>query len=324
MGIEIPGIHHVTAITGDASGNATFYTQTLGLRLVKKTVNQDDVGAYHLFYGDETGSPGTELTFFDWPHSSTNLPGAATIGPVALRVGSVRALEWWAARFDELGVARQEIEDRRGRAALRFTDPEGQRLELVEDGEQPGGRPWRVVPAEFTIKGFHGVTITSAHPESTLAFLTRVLGFQQVDAFDLPGDSGSVTVFEVGPGGPGTEVRVLTPPEGGLGFPGIGGVHHVALRTPDIEQQQEWQERLARTGIGVTPLIDRYYFSSMYFREPGGALFEIATDGPGFTTDEPETELGQRLSLPPSLEPQRARIEADLQPITIGLPARSG
>jgi glyoxalase family protein len=317
MSIEIPGIHHVTAVTGDASGNVAFYTQALGMRLVKKTVNQDDVSAYHLFYGDKRGTPGTEMTFFDWPMSPPARPGAATIAPVAFRVPDLDALEWWSKRFDELGVAHSEITDTGGRTVLPFTDPEGQRLGLVAAGGAATGEQWErsSVPAEFAIRGFHDVTVTSAQPTGTQAMLERVLGFRQVGE-QVQDGSGSVAVFETGGGGPGTQVRVASA-DGAFGRVGIGGVHHVAFRTPDDEQQLEWRERLESAGLGVTPVIDRFYFHSIYFREPGGTLFEIATDGPGFTADEPEAELGRHLALPPFLEPRRAEIEAGLQPIEV-------
>jgi glyoxalase family protein len=317
MDIVIPGIHHVTAVTGDTSGNVDFYVRALGLRLVKKTVNQDDVSAYHLFYADGTGSPGTELTFFDWPRSPRARPGAATIAPVALRVPSSSALDWWANRFDELGVGRGEIAESEGRTVLPFRDPEGQRLELVDDRGKPGGKPWEgaAVPSELAITGLHDVTVTSARPDSTAALLTRVLGFREVERFERTDPPAVVTVFETGEGGAGTRVRVVAPASPELGSAGTGGVHHVAFRAPDDERQLQWRERIERAGLNVTPVIDRFYFHSIYFREPGGALFEIATDGPGFTVDEPESELGQRLALPPFLEPRRAEIEAGLRPI---------
>jgi glyoxalase family protein len=311
MDMEIPGLHHVTAVTGDASGNVGFYTRALGMRLVKKTVNQDDVSAYHLFYADRAGSPGTDLTFFDWPRSPRARSGAATIAPVALRVHGRAALDWWAGRLAELGVDHDEVADAEGRTVLPFRDPEGQRLELVDDRGKPGGVPWEgaSVSPEHAIVGLHDVTITSARPELTATLLTQVLGFRELARY------GPVAVFETGEGGAGAQVRVVTPGQPEIGSAGIGGVHHVAFRTPDEEQQLRWRERIDRAGLNVTPVIDRFYFHSIYFREPGGALFEIATDGPGFTTDEPESELGRHLALPPFLESQREQIEAGLRPI---------
>ena len=320
MTLELGGLHHVTAVTAHAAENVAFYTQTLGLRLVKKTVNQDDVSAYHLFYGDEAGHAGTEVTFFDWAMAAPNRPGTGEIAAIALRVDDQATLDWWAARFRDLGVAHGSIADRAGRAALPFTDPEGQRLELVEDGGVPGapaGVAWSgsPVPAERQIRGLSAVTLVVARLAPTAALLTEVLGFRPARQEPSP-DGGEMAVFEAGPGGPGTEVRVLARPDLPRARQGRGGVHHVAFRTPDDEQHQRWQQRLAAAGVNVTPVIDRYYFRSLYFNEPGGVLFEIATDGPGFATDEDAAHLGERLALPPFLEPHRARIEAGLRPLT--------
>jgi glyoxalase family protein len=313
---SVPGLHHVTAITGNARGNLDFYTHVLGMRLVKKTVNQDDVSAYHLFYADAVGSPGTDLTFFDWPYASVNRPGVGTIGPVALRVADDRALEWWQQTFEQVGVPHGEVETVRGLSRLPFTDPEGQRLELVTDGGAPGGRPWgsSAAPAWAQVKGLHGVAIAEASLDPTRRLLEGLLGFRQVDERGLA-DGVAEHAFESGQGGPGTEVRVQLPREPYRGHPGRGGVHHVAFRAPDDAAQESWRGRLEAAGVPVTPIIDRFYFRSIYFREPGGALFEIATDGPGFAADEPEEMLGTRLALPPFLEGQRERIEAELTPL---------
>lgn len=321
--MQLGGLHHVTAVTAMAARNVAFYTQVLGMRLVKKTVNQDDVSAYHLFYGDEIGHAGTELTFFDWDTIGRQRPVAGTISATALRVPGREALVWWAERLDALGAAPGEIVEREGRAVLAFTDPEGQRLELVDDtpavhgaqGVQPG-TPWKQspVPAEWAIRGLEGVSLSLRSLEPTTQVLTEVLGFRQVGEHEEGGHR--VVTFEVGPGGPGAEVRLVERPDlprGGM--VGAGGVHHVAFRTPDDEQQAAWRERIAQAGLVVTPIIDRYYFHSVYFREPGGVLFEIATDGPGFATDEDAGHLGERLALPPFLEPHRAQIEAGLRPI---------
>ena len=307
----IAGLQHVTAITGRAPENLEFYTRRLGLRLVKKTVNQDDLSAYHLFYGDEVGHPGTELTFFDWEHMSPYRAGAGTIGPISLRVRDEAALGWWA---EQVGG---EMSTGPERSSLSFLDPEGQRLELVSDGGKPGGTPWdrSPVPAEAQVRGLHGVTITVAALEPTAGFLTQVLGFRQTGEASLPGDEGMVALFETGDGGPGTEVRVALPAEPVRGQPGAGGVHHVAFRAADGEQQAAWRALLLEVGVQVTPIIDRWYFHSIYFHEPGGSLFEIATDGPGFTGDEPVESLGEKLSLPPFLEGRRAEIEAGLRPL---------
>jgi glyoxalase family protein len=315
------GLHHVTAITGDAPANLAFYTRTLGMRLVKKTVNQDDVSAYHLFYADAKGSPGTDLTFFDWPHTPPNRPGAGSIAPTALRVTGAGALTWWQERFAAEGVKHGEISERNGRSRLTFEDPEGQELELVDDGGAPGGVPWAAspIPAEHQVKGLHGVTITSARPRLTADLLLGAMGFRTVGERERPG-GGAEHFLEVGPGGPGAEVILSIPTQAPPAEQGKGGVHHVAFRVRDAETQLEWRELIAATGLRPTPVIDRFYFKSVYFREPGGVLFELATDGPGFSADEAEEHLGERLALPPFLEPDRERIEAGLTPLGLPIP----
>src|SRR6266540_363128 len=330
--MELYGLHHVTAVTGNTAENVRFYTEVLGLRLIKKTVNQDDVTAYHLFYGDEIGRAGTEVTFFDWPNIGPNVPGVGAIARIALRAPGRAALDWWARRLDNLGVPRGEIVELGGRASITLTDTEGQRLALVEDpglrnpneasgqdnGSAPGGVPWAAssVPVEMGLRGLDAVTLAVRQIGPTARVMTEALGFRQRDEYLTPGDRGRrVVVFEVGPGGPGAEVHVEEYPDMPPARLGIGGVHHVAFRTPNDEQHEQWRQQLAAAGLGVTPVIDRFYFRSIYFRVPGGILFEIATDGPGFATDEDPAHLGERLSLPPFLEPYRARIEAGLQPI---------
>jgi glyoxalase family protein len=320
--MELGGLHHVTAVTTEANENVAFYTEVLGLRLVKKTVNQDDVSAYHLFYGDELGRPGTEVTFFDWPHLriAPNHAGSGEISATELRVAGREALEFWAERLAEYGVEHAGLEERAGRPLIAFTDPEGQRLRLVDDTGSgvAGGVPWEgsPVPREAGVRGLGAVELTVANLEPTAWVLTEVLGFRRVDAHD----GRRNIVFEVGPGGPGAEVRVVEEPGAPPARLGRGGVHHVAFRTPDDEEHAAWRERIRAAGLGVTPQIDRYYFRSIYFREPGGVLFEIATDGPGFATDEDAARLGERLALPPFLEPHREKIEAGLEPI--GAPSR--
>jgi glyoxalase family protein len=312
-------------VTGRAPENVAFYTDVLGLRLVKKTVNQDDVSAYHLFYGDALGNPGTEVTFFDWPALAPRVPGIGTISATALRVPGREALDWWGRRLAEGGVTSITRVERGGRAGLAFEDPEGQRLELVDDGGAPGGTPWEgsPVPPEAFIRGLHGVTLTVDDLEPTAWLLTDVLGFRRIRDDAPDGAAGQTVVFETGPGGPGTEVRVEQRPEAPPGVVGSGGVHHVAFRAPDGDTQRRWRERIAAARVPVTPIVERYYFKSIYFREPGGVLFEIATDGPGFATDEDAAHLGERLALPPFLEPRRAEIEAGLLPLPTGPSDRS-
>lgn len=307
------GLHHVTAVTGDAAANLTFYTRVLGLRLVKKTVNQDDLSAYHLFYGDELGRPGTELTFFDWPAAGPAIPGAGAVSEVTLRVpGGLDALEWWDNWFDEHGVAHGAVSEAAGGGSLSFTDPEGQRLRLAAGGTgAPASPPWRASPAppHAAITGLGAVTLTVHRPEATVRVLTEVLGFRRVP--DAPGLG-----FAVGEQTEGARVLIEVAPRTPFGGrAGIGGVHHVAFRVADAAAQQAWQERLTRAGLANSGIVDRFYFQSLYFREPGGILFELATDGPGFAADEDPAHLGERLSLPPFLESQRARIEARLKPL---------
>jgi len=316
--MQIGGLHHVTAITGDVSVNVAFYTQVLGLHLVKKTVNQDDVSAYHVFYGDQIGGPGTELTFFDWPQAGPNRPGYGTVAAIAFGVRGRDTLDWWIERFDHFKVPHEEIQVRayNGTAVLPFQDPEGQRLELVEDGGHLQGHPWEEseVPTDKAIRGLYAIRITARDVNPTAGLLTETLGFRQSGTYQSL-DNTTVTVYEVGPGGPGAEVHLDVRPGLRGGRPGIGGVHHVAFRTPDQEEQEQWREKIGARVGQITPVIERFYFKSVYFREPGGVLFEIATDGPGFTADEDAKHLGQSLSLPPFLESQRGEIEANLRPI---------
>jgi glyoxalase family protein len=316
--LVLGGLHHLTAVTGDPAGNVAFYTDVLGLRLVKKTVNQDDVSAYHLFYGDDVGHAGTEMTFFDWSHLPGTARGSGAVTATALQAPSRESLDWWARRFDERGVRHGGIAERVGRAAIAFEDPEAQRLELVDaSGGALMGTPWAQspVPAEHAIRGLHAVTLTVARLDYTAFLLTEVMGFRQRAAGDVGDGDARAAVFETGPGGPGAEVRVAERPDLPPEQLGTGGVHHVAFRVPDDAAHQRWRQWLVAAGVPATPVIDRYYFKSVYFREPGGVLFELATDGPGFATDEDAAHLGEKLALPPFLEPRRAQIEAGLKPI---------
>ena len=320
--MDLGGLHHLTAVTTEATENVVFYTGVLGLRLVKKTVNQDDVSAYHLFYGDELGRPGTEITFFDWPQFriAPNHAGAGEVSTTELRVRGREALDWWAGHLEEHGIRHEGVEESDGRSSIAFTDPEGQRLRLADEGEAPavaGGIPWEEspVPREFGIRGLGAVDLTVLDLTPTAWVLEEVLGFRLAGEYEESGDR--VSLFEVGPGGPGARVRMIESPRAPRARLGRGGVHHVAFRTPDEEEQRLWRERIRESGLGVTPQIDRYYFRSIYFREPGGVLFEIATDGPGFATDEEAEHLGERLSLPPFLEDRREEIEGRLEPIPL-------
>jgi glyoxalase family protein len=315
-GLVLTGFHHLTAVTADAAGNLAFYTKVLGMRLVKKTVNQDDVSAYHLFYADGKASPGTDVTFFDWP-AMPERRGTRSVVQTGLRVASQDSLKWWTARFGEMGVAHGEVVERDGRWAVDFADPEGQRLCLVEDGGLGAAHPWEAstVPAHHQIRGLGPIRMSVPELGRTDRVLTDVLGMLRVRTYALSRGGPEVHVYRMGGEGPSAELQVVVEPDQAPARPGAGGVHHVAFRTPDDEQYELWAQRLVRMGMPTSGPVDRYYFRSLYFREPGGVLFEIATDGPGFATDEPMDALGLRLALPPFLEPRRREIEAGLKPI---------
>jgi len=318
--MQLTGLHHVSALTAQAANNVDFYTRTLGLRLVKKTVNQDDPTSYHLFYGDERGAPGTEVTFFDIPQAAPLRPGVSSISRIALRVSGRDSLAWWADRFETLGVAHDPIVSEAGRSVLAFRDPEGQRLALVDDtaAPLPGGAPWAQssVPAPQGIRGLGAVTLTVRALEPTERVLTQVMGFTRRGAYAASaGPEREIVVFGTGVGGPGAEVHVDARADLPLERLGRGGVHHVAFRVPTAEEHLAWLDRLESAGLRTSGLVERYYFRSIYFREPNGVLFELATDGPGFLTDEDDAHLGERLALPPFLEPHRAAIEASLRPL---------
>lgn len=310
MTARLTGIHHLTAITAEAGRNLRFYTGTLGLRLVKKTVNQDDVSAYHLFYGDGEASPGSDVTFFDWPLPRERR-GTHSIVRTGLRVSGAATLEWWARRLRAADVAVDEVREIAGRATLAFEDPEGQRLALIDDGGEGLARPWAgsPVPPEHQIRGLGPITISVPRLEPTARLLTGPLSMREVRAH------GRTHVFAMGEGGPAAELHVGVEPELPPARQGAGGAHHVAFRTPDRAQLQAWTLRLEAAGVPTSGEVERYYFRSLYFREPNGVLLEIATDGPGFAVDEPLGSLGQRLALPPFLEPRRAQIEAGLKPL---------
>ena len=314
MNLQLTGIHHLTAITANAPGNLHFYTRVLGLRLVKKTVNQDDTSAYHLFYADGEATPGTDLTFFDWPVGRERR-GTHSIVRTSLRVGSQESLAWWQQRLTGENIATSEIADTGGYPSLDFEDPEGQRLRLVNDGGQGVSHAWAQspVPAEHQIRGLGPIVISVPDITNTEAVVTKVMNMRK--ARDHASPEGQVHVFEMGEGGPAAELHVLVQPGLAPARQGAGAVHHVAFRAPDQETLHQWTERLAEFRLPSSGEVERYYFRSLYFREPNGILFEIATDGPGFTADEPLETLGEKLALPPFLEPKRALIEAGLKPL---------
>lgn len=316
MADQLRGIHHLTAITADAPGNLRFYTKLLGLRLVKKTVNQDDTSAYHLFYADGKASPGSDVTFFDWPVGRERR-GTHSISRTALRVASEASLSWWRDHLREAGITTGEIAETAGHMALDFEDPEGQRLRLVNDKAQGESHPWTgsPVPQEHQIRGLGPITLSVPDLKPTAAVLTQVMNMREVRTH-ASGDGKTAThVFAMGDGGPAAELHVAVEPHLPIAGQGAGGVHHVAFRTPSVDAMHEWTARLASFKLPSSGEVERYYFRSLYFREPNGILFEIATDGPGFAVDEPLESLGERLSLPPFLEARRATIEAGLKPL---------
>ncbi len=314
--MQLHGIHHVTAVTANVNQNLDFFTRVLGLRLVKKTVNQDDVSAYHLFYADKLGSPGTDMTFFDWPGMGPNRRGTDSITTTLFRVDGRAALDYWKARFDEYGVPHWGIETIGGRDGLRFEDPEGQRLALVDDGGAAiEGEIWdgAGIPTAYAIRGFYAVMLSTPRLALVEPILTTILGFEQ----QSNPDNEAVVIYTMDGGGPGREVHVIEQPNERPAQLGAGGVHHVAFRVQDNTEQQYWRQKLVQSGLRVSDLIDRFYFRSIYFRISHGILFEIATDGPGFAADEALDELGETLALPPFLESYREQIEAGLRPIGI-------
>jgi len=306
------GVHHVTAVATDPQRNVDFYLTLLGLRLLKQTVNFDAPDTYHLYYGDERGLPGTIMTFFPWPGSPPGRKGTgqATTTSFSVPPGSIG---WWRDRLDAAGAEPSRVESRFEEEAFSFHDPDGLMIELVahEGGDTRPGWEDGPVPVEHAIRGFHSVVLSESGYEATTEMLTGTLGFRSV------AEAGDRFRFAVEDGAPGQLVDILCQPEAPRGLVAAGTVHHVAWRAPDDPTQQAWREELVDAGVDVTPVIDRNYFRSIYFREPGGVLLEIATDPPGFTVDEPLLELGRRLRLPPWLEPSRDDIERSLPPLKV-------
>jgi len=313
---SIPGIHHVTAITGDPQANVDFYAGVLGLRMVKRTVNFDDPGSYHLYFGDEIGRPGGIMTFFGWPGSSSGRRGTGQLTQTAFSVAP-ESFGFWMARLRSRGIE-AEPSLRFGDEVLSFPDPDGLALEFVV-GADDDRAPWGggSVPPEHGIRGFRAITVTVASADPTAALLTGPMGFE------AGGREGNRSRFISAHGARAGTVDVLETPRAVEGIVAAGTVHHVAWRTPGDEEQHDWRAALIAAGRDVTHVYDRRYFHSIYFREPGGVLFEIATDGPGFTLDEPAAELGAQLALPPWMEESRPAIEAHLPPIRLPASARS-
>ena len=313
--MDLKGIHHLTAVTAHAAANHRFYTGTLGLRLVKKTVNQDDVSAYHLFYADGQATPGTDITFFDWP-VGPETRGTHSISRTGFRVSGADQLEWWAKYLRDAGVNTSDVMVQDGRATLDFEDFEGQRLSLVDDGGAGQSHPWALssVPAERQIRGLGPITISVPDLAPTDAVLRALMNMRRVRDYTNT-QGATVHVYEMGSGGPGAELHVAVEPNLPFARQGAGGVHHVAFCVPDAEYTA-WAERLQSLRVPNSGPVDRFWFKSLYFREPNGILFELATEGPGFATDEPMDRLGETLSLPPFLAHRRVEIEAGLVPLT--------
>ena len=307
--MQLTGFHHLTAISADIVGNKRFYTETLGMRLVKKSVNQDDVSSYHLFYADGVGSPGTDITFFDWP-ARPERRGTGSIIRTGLRVDSIETLAWWRTRLN----AKNEIVERDGRHVLDVDDAEGQRLSLIVDPAS-SPKPWAKspVPAEHQIRGLAAIAISVPNLAPTERVLTGVMSMRRAREYAV--DGRSVVVFAMGDGGPSAELHVYVDPTLPRAHPGAGAVHHVAFRIPTFAEYDAWAERLAEFRVPTSGPVDRFYFRSLYFREPNGILFELATDEPGFHADEPMESMGESLALPPFLEPRRKEIEGGLKPI---------
>jgi glyoxalase family protein len=315
---SLPGIHHVTCITGDVQKNVDFYVGVLGLRFVKKSINQDMPDTYHLYFADYLGSPGTAMTFFGWPTWPSRRAGSGQVMTVAFSVpeGSV---DFWTGRLRKLGLEYERV-TRFGSEVVGLHDPDGIEIELVAARSDLEIKPWLdgPVPPEHGIHGFHSVAMVVAGSAATTELLSQTMGFREVGREDMR------TRFATGPGGPGSFLDVIESPEGPVGEESIGTVHHVAWRAPSDAAQEQWREVLVAAGRNVTPVIDRWYFRSIYYREPGGVLFEIATDGPGFTVDEKPEELGSSLSLPPWFQVRRDQLDQTLTPFVVPVTEKSG
>jgi glyoxalase family protein len=313
MNKKIAGLHHVTAIASDPQRNLDFYIGLLGLRLVKRTVNFDDPGTYHFYFGDVRGTPGTILTFFSWPGARRGHRGVGQIEATAFVI-SRDSVGYWLDRFKEQHVTAEKTSARFGEEVIRFTDPDGLLLELIASDSFGKTESWidSIVPEEHSLRGFHSVSAGLEGYERTAKLLTESFGYRLVE------ESGNRFRFAApSESGPGRTVDLLCMPDGRPGAIAAGSVHHIAFRAKDDAEQLQWREHLVELGCNVTPVIDRTYFHSIYFREPGGILFEIATEPPGFTLDEKLGELGMHLRLPPWMESARSQIERVLPPITI-------
>lgn len=322
--LRLTGVHHVSALSAHIGRSHDFYTRVLGLRPLVRTVNQDEPGMYHLFFGDGAGSPGSEMTVFDMPNAAQEHRGNNSISLTTFRVSGEATLRWWTGRLAELGVRHSAIASRDGRLALDFADAEGTPLSLIDDRGAGQSFPWdrSPVPAEHQVRGLGYTTLTVPELEPTHRFLTEGLGLSPDREYPHPlAPRHRVHVYSIGNGGAHAEVHVVVRDDLRRARYGAGGVHHVALRVPDAQPLQEWSDRLSALGYRNTGIVDRHYFRSVYVREPNHVLFELATDGPGFEVDGPLD--AERLTLPPFLEPRRREIEAKLAPITSGPAAQA-
>ncbi len=309
---DILGVHHVTAIASDPQHNVDFYAGVLGLRLVKLTVNYDDPTTYHLYYGDGQGHPGTIMTFFSWPGAIAGRIGTGQLSVTSFAVPE-KSLGYWKDRLTKHETSVQEAGSEFDEKLLFFTDPDGLQLELIAMSHANPDNVWNrgPVPVDFAIRGFHHVSLSENGYERTASLLTDTLGFKLIQ------EHGARFRYAASSGLPGTIVDLICAPEGRPGRVAVGTVHHVAWRTPTDEQQVKWRETIRDLQYNVTPIIDRTYFHSIYFREPGGVLFEIATDPPGFAVDEPADKIGASLVLPHWLESERSELERILPPIRL-------
>jgi glyoxalase family protein len=307
--VKLRGIHHITAIASDPQANVDFYTHVLGLRFAKRTVNFDDPSTYHLYYGDKTGRPGTAITFFAWPGARRGTRGTGQVNATSFAIPS-NTVEFWKARFNDHHVFCEELSPRFGAAALRVSDADGLLLELIESAQLDDVdlKYESEVPKKFAVHGFHAPTLEVQRSKKTEGILAML-------GFELIAEEASRKRFSVNSKSTSACVDLVERPDGQFGINSAGTVHHIAFRCADDLEQVHWREQIAALGLHVTPVIDRFYFHSIYFREPGGILFEIATEGPGFTADEPAERLGEDLKLPPQYEQHRAEIEAVLPPI---------
>lgn len=320
--MQLTGIHHVSAITAQAKENLQFYTEVLGMRLVKKTVNQDSPSMYHLFYADAKGTAGTDFTFFEIPMAGRTYPGTNAITRTSLRVASDAAIFFWEERLLAHDVAIQWKGEENGRQVLYFTDQEGQRVALISDETNKGvegGIPFfhPDIPEEMAIRGLGPVEITVREKGLALYLLKTSLNFAVSHTFVHPVTQSLVQVLTTGEGGTGAEVYLIEEKEAPNERPGRGSVHHVAFRVPDVDQLHAWAERLSDNGFTHSGVVNRYYFQSLYVKDGNGIVVELATDGPGFTVDEPLDHLGEHLALPDFLEPDREAIEASLKPLQL-------